>query len=39
MKRFGFSNMYLHTPGCKTQDKLTLIPGVHIGPEITQVVK
>jgi hypothetical protein len=35
---FTFRNSYLHTPGDNIHNHVTLLPGVGIGPEVTQSV-
>lgn len=36
--KFTLRNSYLHTPGDNVHNKITLLPGVGIGPEITNSV-
>lgn len=38
LSNFTFRNSYLHTPGDNIHNKVTLLPGVGIGPEITSSV-
>lgn len=34
----GFRNTYLHKPGSLTEKTVTLIPGINIGPEVTNSI-
>lgn len=37
-RNFAWKNTYLHTPGDNVNTRVTLLPGVGIGPEITSSV-